>query len=85
MISLYDELSDKLKRDPRPGKPGGARADIGLLLYGFRDELRALWVAADRCSAAERRSEAGGGEEALSELRGAVEALARLFGEREGG
>jgi len=42
MSSLYDELSEKLNKDPRLVKRGGARYDLGLLLFNARDSLREL-------------------------------------------
>jgi hypothetical protein len=75
MPSLYDELSEKLRKDPRLTKNVGPRTDIGLLLFNFKDDLRDLWLAADR---ALRAQSAGAGEE----LRAAVEKLRPLFGER---
>jgi hypothetical protein len=75
MPSLYDELSDKLKKDPRLTKNLIPRTDISLLLFNFRDDLRDLWIAADR-SLDSQDSEADG------ELRGAVEKLRPLFGDR---
>jgi hypothetical protein len=47
MSSLYDELAEKLRKDPRLTKRGGARFDLSLLLFNARDALRALWDAAD--------------------------------------
>ena len=75
MSSLYDDLSEKLQKDPRLTKRGGARYDIGLLLFNARDSLRQLWAAADRYV---RFRDA----EALSDLHDAVEKLRPLFGER---
>ena len=75
MNSLYDELAEKLKRDPRLTKRGGPRADIGLVLFGARDELRELWQAAERCL---RSQDA----DALGALGAAVEKLRPLYGER---
>ena len=75
MTSLYDDLSEKLKKDPRLTKRGGARYDLGLLLFNARDSLHELWDAAERYT----RS---GDAEALGELHAAVEKLRPLFGER---
>jgi hypothetical protein len=47
MSSLYDDLSEKLEKDPRRTKRGGARYDLGLLLFNARDSFRELWEAAD--------------------------------------
>jgi len=75
MSSLYDDLSEKLKKDPRLTKRGGARYDLGLLLFNARDSLHELWVAADRYTR-------GGDSEALDDLQDAVEKLRPIFGER---
>jgi hypothetical protein len=75
MSSLYDDLSEKLKKDPRLTKRGGARYDLGLLLFNARDSLCELWETADRYIQS-RDSEAFG------DLRDAVEKLRPLFGER---
>ena len=47
MSSLYDDLSEKLKKDPRRTKVDGARYDLSLLLFNARDSLRELWDAAE--------------------------------------
>ena len=73
--SLYDELSEKLKTDPRLTTRGGPRADIGLLLFSHRDALQDLWVAAERCNRLQDN-------EAFAGLHNAVEKLRPLFGER---
>ncbi len=75
MSSLYDELSERWKQDPRLTKRGGARFDLGLLLFNAGDALRDLWTAADRCTRSRD-------EESLGDLRAAVEKLRPLFGER---
>ncbi len=75
MTSLYDDLSEKLKKDPRLTKRGGARYDLGLLLFNARDSLHELWEAADRYV---RSRDA----EAFGDLHDAVEKLRPLFGER---
>ncbi len=75
MTSLFDELTEKLRKDPRLTKRGGARVDLGLLLFNARDSVRALWIAAERCA---RAPDPG----ALDEVRRAVEALRPIFGER---
>jgi hypothetical protein len=70
MPSLYDDLSEKLKKDPRLTKRGGPRVDLSLLLFNAREEINELWKAAD-------------GESASSErLKAAVEKLRPIFGER---
>ncbi|MGA2639715.1 MAG: hypothetical protein ABSG21_02280 [Spirochaetia bacterium] len=75
MNSLYDELSEKLKKDTRLTKRGGPRADIGLLLLSNRDALHDLWMAAERY---DRLHDT----EALVALHNALEKLRPLFGER---
>ena len=75
MKSLYEDLSEKLAKDPRLTKRGGARFDLSLLLFNARDSLCELWEAADRCV----QSRDG---EALGDLNEAVEKLRPLFGER---
>ena len=74
MQSLYDELSEKLAKDPRLTKRGGPRVDISLLLFNARDAIQALWKSGDRL--------ASGDAAALDDLRRAVEALRPIFGER---
>ena len=50
MRSLYDDLSEKLKQDPRLTKRGGARFDMSLLLFNSRDDLHELcWLLIDIC------------------------------------
>lgn len=78
MSSLYDELSAKLKQDPRLTKRGGARYDLGLLLFDERDALRELWEAA----AGEVAAAGAEGRRVPERLEAAVEALRPLFGER---
>lgn len=73
MRSLFDELTEKLKKDPRLTKKGGPRVDLSLLLFNARDDLRALWLAAE----AARREGRGS-----PELDGALERLRPIFGER---
>ncbi len=77
MSSLYDELTEKLKQDPRLSKRGGARSDLGLLMFNARDSVRELWLAADR-EVADARAESRHPER----LQAAVEALRPLFGDR---
>jgi len=43
MASLYDDLSRRLEQDPRLTKRGGARPDLGLLLFNAHDSLNELW------------------------------------------
>ena len=78
MSSLYDDLSEKLKKDPRLTKRGGARWDISLLLFNARDSLRELWDAAD-IEVTEARSK---GHHPSELLEAAVEKLRPIFGER---
>jgi hypothetical protein len=73
MTSLYDEVAARLAEDPRLTKKGTARVDLNLLLFNARDDLRALWSAAD---ASVQRGAVD------DELREAVERLRPLFGER---
>ena len=75
MKSLYDELSQKAEAEGAT-KRVGARADLGMLLYGRREALRELYLAAE---AAVR---AGSGKAERERLAGALKALAPLFGER---
>ena len=75
MNSLYDELSERLKKDPRLTRRGGPRVDIGLLLLSNRDALRDLWIAAEK-------SERLRDPESSVTLQNAVERLRPLFGER---
>ena len=74
MASLYDELDAKLNDDPRLTKRGGARYDLGLLLFDFREPLHELYGAAERHVAA-------AGASAPADLRAAVDRLRPLFGE----
>lgn len=71
VISLFDELLEKASRESATSR-GGARTDIGMLLFSRRAEIAALWKAA----------EAAGGIAEDAKLRAAVEALRPLFGER---
>jgi hypothetical protein len=78
MGSLYDDLSEKLIKDPRLAKRGGARYDLGLLLFNARDSLRELWDAADNeITEAKRKS-----YHPSDLLETAVEKLRPIFGER---
>ena len=78
MSSLYDDLSEKLKKDPRLTKRGGARYDLSLLLFNAKDALRELWDAAD-IEVTEARSK---GYHSSELLEAAVEKLRPIFGER---
>ncbi len=74
--SLYDELSDRLRKDPRLTKKGGPRVDLSLLLFNAREDVRTLWSAAVLEVEAARR------DGRASALEPAVEALRPLFGLR---
>ena len=78
MSSLYDELAEKLRKDPRLTKRGGARFDLSLLLFNARDSLRELWDAAD-IEVTKAKSE---GCPPPERLEAAVESLRPIFGER---
>ncbi len=73
MKSIYDDLAERLALDPSVARRTGPRQDIGILLFSQRDDIAALWKAADRSL----RGLAEPGE-----LSGAVERLRPLFGER---
>lgn len=78
MTSLYDDLSEKLARDPRLTKRGGPRFDLSLLLFNARDTLRELWDAAN----AEVTRAKSQGHPPSEPLQAAVEKLRPIFGER---
>jgi hypothetical protein len=78
MSSLYDELSEKLKQDPRLTKKGGPRVDLSLLLFNARDSLRDLWDAANLEVTAAKSA----GHPPSELLEAAVEKLRPIFGER---
>ena len=85
MSSLYDDLSEKLKKDPRLTKRGGARYDLSLLLFNARDSLRELWDAADiEVTGAKQESTLciSEGYHPSELLEAAVEKLRPIFGER---
>lgn len=69
MTSLYETLAEKLKREGGGGRLGGARADISILLFNYREAIRELWLAGDK-----------GDADGVTE---AVEALRPLFGEQK--
>jgi len=75
MISVYDELSEKIKRDPRLTRQGGPRQDLGIILFAEREAIDELWRAAERCTASAEGAD-------FAELRIAVEKLRSIFGER---
>jgi hypothetical protein len=79
LISLYDELSEKIQRDPRMSARNSARQNLGVMLFAWRDDIAALWKAA-AASLEENRCE--GVQSPSDELRLAVEKLRPLFGER---
>jgi len=79
MSSLFDELSGKIRKDPRLTKRGGARFDLSLLLFNARDSLKELWEAADSEVAVAK----DGGHQPSESLKAAVEKLRPLFGERK--
>jgi hypothetical protein len=72
MGSLYDDLCRKLEKDPRRTKRGGARYDLGLLLFNARDSLWDLWDAADKEIAKAERKDCQPSEplEAAAHFRG---------------
>jgi len=78
MISLFDELAEKIRQDPSLTRRSGPRQDIGLLLYTERDAINRLWKAADQCAAQSDTTELDG-------LRETVDKLRYLFGERKDG
>lgn len=78
MKSLYDELADKLKQEPRVTKPSMARVDLGLLLFNAGDALRELWGAAEVELATARQE----GRTPSPRLEAAVEKLRPIFGVR---
>lgn len=76
--SLYQELTEKLKKDPRLTKRGGPRVDLSLLLFNAREAVHELWGAAER-EVTRAKSEGRSPSEALA---AAVEQLRPLFGPR---
>lgn len=76
MSSLYDELSERLAKDPSLMKRGGPRVDLSLLLFNSRESLRELWEAAAAVAQAEPETPE------TQRLASAVEALRPVFGER---
>jgi len=75
MISLYDELADRLHTDSTARGRNGPRADIGMLLFAQRDDIHDLWIAVDMF---DRHSDPS----ARERLHTAMEKLRPLFGER---
>ena len=75
MPSLFDDLNARIARNPGLTKKSVARFDMTLLLFNHRDDLCALWQAADRLGAAHDEATA-------RELAAAVDRLRPIFGER---
>ena len=81
MKSVYDELADRLAKDPSLTRRSGPRQDIGILLFSERDAINALWKAAE--SSLGVRADSGCISDAAEVgLRVAVEKLRPLFGDR---
>jgi hypothetical protein len=78
MSSLYDDLVEKIRQDPRLTKRSGARADLTLTMFNAHESVRDLWVAAET-EIASARSE---GRDPSPELIAAVEELRPIFGPR---
>lgn len=78
MPSLFDELTEKLRKDPRLTRRGGPRVDLSLLLFNARGDLRELWHAAHREVAEAQRA----GRPPPEALAAAVDRLRPIFGER---
>ena len=78
MNSLYDELAEKIKKDPRLTKQSLSRFDMSLLLFNAADDLRELWVAADGEITTARQE----GRPPSARLEAAVDKLRPIFGER---
>lgn len=75
MKSLYDERAEMLSRSSSVRARSGPRSDIGMLLFAQRDDMRDLWIAADRLDQHADPS-------ARQALHAALERLRPLFGER---
>ncbi|MBN1154590.1 hypothetical protein JXB12_06660 [candidate division KSB1 bacterium] len=76
MISLFEELSAKLIKNPRLSSRSGARYDMILLLFNARDAIYELWKSADRYL---QTSDA----DALAHIQENVEKLRSIFGARK--
>jgi len=76
MPSLYDQLCEKLARDPRLTKRGGPRYDLSLLLFNARESVRQLWDAAE----AELVEAERAGRPLPEALARAVDELRPIFG-----
>ena len=77
-MSLYDELTEKLTKEPRLTKKGGPRVDLSLLLFNARADVHALWLAAEG-EVARANAE---GRPVPEILAAAVEQLKPIFGPR---
>jgi len=51
MISLFDELSKKIRKEPKITSRSTARQDLGILWFSRRDSLGELWKAAEKSAA----------------------------------
>lgn len=78
MKSLFDDLDEKIARDPSLRKRSMPRVDLSMLLFNARGDLRTLWDSAQQVVAG-ARSEGRAPREALVH---AVEKLRPIFGER---
>ncbi len=72
MSSLHDDLSAKIKKDPRLKKRGSDGYARGLLLFNAGEYLNELWQESERYLRF-------GDPEALHKMRVAVEKLRPLF------
>jgi len=77
--SLFDELTERLAKDPSLTKRSGPRADLALLMFNARDDVAELWLAAE---AQLTRARSVGGLPP-TDLAAAVERLRPIFGERD--
>jgi hypothetical protein len=78
MLSLYEELAEKVDRDPRISAKNSGRQDLGILLFSRRAEIAALWKAAEAALAGASLS----ARDEAQELLAIVEKLRPIFGER---
>jgi hypothetical protein len=78
MRSLFDELDEKVRREPSLRKQNMPRVDMSLLLFNARDDVRALWMAAHDAVDAARAE----GRAPPDALVAAVDKLRPIFGER---
>lgn len=79
MRSLFDELDDKVRREPSLRKQNMPRVDMSLLLFNARDDLRALWLAAHQAIVDDQAA----GRVAPEALVAIVDKLRPIFGSRE--